>query len=472
MNRGAKLAVLTASLAVLIGAWFLAKSMSGRREADVAAAEETESIDIAVGAYEDVTALSWNYFGNTVSIAYDSEKDTWVNTEDDTFPVSAEAVEPLVRAVSSAVATVEVTDVTDFEQYGLDDPAITVMAATADNIVTYGIGNTTLTGEYYVRVNDTDSVYTETGVLAPAFQAQLADILAVESVPADIASVTALAVDTDVGAYEVEYRPDGEAFWYTDAYTWFLDGEDGTPSQPLEEEQVQALYGLATEIQFLSCDTWDAKSLTPYGLDEPQGVVRVEYQDQNGDQRSFTLEFGDYTSDGHVYVRLSGSRMVYLASGTALDGLMYPDWTAMTPLSVCPLNWTWLESVEVKTAETQTVIVRSQTTPMGEDEEPEDIFTAGDRSLDGESVSSWLENIALLTADSVASGAEGRSEQFQFIFRQNSEVWPEVTLAFWDYDSAHYLCVLNGEPGFLVLRTEADALVEEAQAFLTPQEES
>ena len=465
MKRGAKLAVLLAALAVLIGAWLLAESMTQRHEEDLAEQANMPKTDLSVGAEEDVIALAWNYFGDAVSLRYDADAGGWVNQQDPDCPIDGEAVAPLVRAVASVTASGAVEDVTDFDQYGLVDPAFTVMAGTADQVVTYAIGSTAPTGQWYVRVDGTDTVYLEDGVLAENFQIGLDDVLALESVPADIASVTALAVTTDVGDYELAWLPDGTDSWYTDTWPWFLLDESGAAVRPLDTDQVEQLYGLATKLVLTDCVSWSAGRGTEYGLDRPQGTVRVDYRDPDGKERSFTLQFGDY-KDGDVYVRLAGSDMVYLVAGTVLDGLMYPDFEAMEPLAPTALDWERLESVFMELERDTYTIEHSVSTPTQEGEEPEDIFTAGERSLNTERVNNWLRQVYELPADSRVGETEGRGMLYRFTFRQNSEQFPEVVVEFRAYDSVHHLCVVNGQEYYLVSRTSADALASNAEALI------
>ncbi len=466
MKRGAKLAALLAALAVLVGAWLLAESMTRQRENALAERAHEPDQDISVGPAEEVTALAWNYFGDAVSLRYDGQAGAWINDQDPDCPIDQQAVEPLVQAVASLTAEGSVEGVTDFGQYGLEDPSFAVMAGTAEKVVTYYIGGTSAAGTWYVRMDGGDTVYLETGVLAGNFQIGLDDVLALETVPQDVASVTTLAVQTDAGDYTLAYRPGGED-WYTDTWPWFLLDEKGEVSRPLDTEQVEKLYGLATGLALTRCVTWSAGNGADYGLDEPQGTARVSYEDGDGGKHSFALQFGDYTADGDVYVRLAGSDMVYLAAGSVLDGLMYPDFEAMAPLAPTALDWDRLKSVYLELEEDSYAIQRSLSTPMSEGEEPEEIFTSGERSLDAELVKNWLTQVYELPADSRAEGVQGREMLYRFTFRQDSERFPEVTVEFWSYDSVHHLCVVNGEERYLVPRTSADSLAKTAATVIT-----
>lgn len=462
MKRGARLAVLFVALLVLVGAWYLAATFSRLQQQEQADAH-TETIDISAGAAEDVTAIAWDYFGDAVSLAKDG--DTWVNANDDACPIDSAAVGALAEAAASLTATDRIEDVEDFDQYGLANCAFTVVVQAGEKVISYEIGSAASTGGQYVRLSGEDAVYVETGTLAQTFAIALDDVLRLETMPQDIDMVTGLAVETEAGVYELRYLDDAADVWYTDADPWFLMDGESEPLYPLDGDKVQQLYELASQLQLQNCQQWDLQDPAEYGLDEPQGTVLLGYLSDEGQEETVVLQFGDYV-DGDVYVRLEGSKMVYRVSGTVLDGLMYPDFAAMATMDPCALNWDRLQSVLLETDEDSYEIVRTVSTPLTEDEQPEDIYTCGERSLDGEKVARWLQELTELPAEARTEKGSDRRVQFQLIFRQDVEAFPEVTVQFRDYDSAHWLCAVNAEQFYLVSRTVAADVVNDALEFL------
>ncbi len=464
MKRGARLIVLFVALLVLVGAWYLAGELSHRQQARQAEeAKEKDAVDISTGPAEDVIALAWDYFGDAVSLSL--EDGQWVNADDGACPIDQKAVQPLAQAVASLTASDKIEDVTDLEQYGLADPAFTVVAGTAEQVNTYAVGGESSTGEYYVRMNGEDAVYVESGQLAACFQISLDDVLEMETIPSDISSVVDLTVETDAGTYELRYLDQASDVWYTGADPWFLVDENEDPVRPLNTDQTEALYGLATGLTFEKCVDWNAGDLAGYGLDQPQGSALVGYLSTEGSLESFVLEFGDY-KDGDVYVRLAGSKMVYLVSGTVLDGLMYPDFDAMAALDPCALDWDRMRSVTLDIGQDSYEVIRTVTTPAGEGEEPEDIYTLGQRSLEGADVAAWQQSMDALTAESRVDAVQGRDTVMTMTFEQDNELYPTVTVAFQSYDSSRYLCVVNGETYYLVSHAAADLVKNNALKFL------
>ena len=464
MKRGARLAVLLTALLVLVGAWYLAATLSDRQQAQQAMAAEQGHEDISVGTAEEVTAIAWDYFGDAVSLT--KTDGTWENAEDDACPIDSTAVEALVETVSSLEAVDRIDEVTDFAQYGLEDCAYEVIAQAGDRVIKYEIGSQSPNGGQYVRLNGEDAVVVETGLLGPAFEKSLDDVLKMETLPQDIDLVTGLAVESDGGLYELQYLTEAQDVWYTDADPWFLMDGQSKPLHPLDTEKVEALYGLATDLIFTACEDWNMADPAKYGLDEPQGTVLVGYVSDQGQKESFVLLFGDY-DNGDVYVCLEGSKMVYRVSGTVLDGLMYPDFDDMATLDPCALDWDRLQSVTLDIADGESYeIVRTQV--EGEDGEPADAYTQGDRSLDADAVADWLQQLTEMPADSRADPAGEREELFRLTFRQDSDAFPEVTALFRAYDSAHYLCAVNGQEQYLVARTTAENVKNKALEFLIP----
>lgn len=471
MKTKAKLLAMAAALAVLGGAWVLAESMAGEQTAREAAAVRStpEHMDLSAGTAEDIRGMSWNFGGETISLVRDGESSVWVKQGDTDCPIDSEAVESLAAAAASVKARSSISHVMDYEQYGLAEPVLTLTVTTEDHAVTYDVGGRTLDGEYYIRVDGSDTVYTETGTLLPAFGVTLDELIAMETVPEDIGEVTGLSVATDVTAYELKYTKESSGQWSGGASKWFVTlGEE---TLPLEEKQAQMLCANVTEIEFLELVEWHGENPEAYGLDMPQGTATVTYTARDGGQRTFSLEFGDYT-DGNVYVRMGGSPRVYTAVGSSLDGLMYPDWEAMAPLDIFPMDMTTVTGAEIRlgghTYEVEIITGKTET-PAENGEmhtEPVTCYVSNGWTLDTHDAQAWFGRLTDLKAESTAAEGEGREELLAVTLHRQDETMPEVTLTIWGYDSSRCLCAVDGEDWYFLSRTSAEALAAEAESFL------
>jgi hypothetical protein len=454
--------MLALALAVLAGAWFLAEYMSGRFDSEETVAEP-EVVDLSAGMPGAMTALSWSYGGQTVNLGYDGG--AWYNADDSACPIDSQRVEPLLQAVCSLSATVVSRDVEDLSPYGLDAPTLTIMAATADHIDTYQLGSPSPSGGYYLSVAGSSTVYVVGSALAEVFHCGVSDLLSLQALPTDVAQVTALSVETDVETYNIYYDDALGLAQYDGRYSWFCSQPEG--DTPLLDSQALALCQQVLDMELLSCLSWDGEALADYGLDEPQGTVTLSYQDSQGQACQLCLAFGAYEG-GDVYVRLSGSPVVYLASGTALDGLMYPDWGAMTPLDACPLDWQEVVRAVVELEGHTYDIQRYQETTQVQtrpDQEPREvtelIYSASGWLLDTDLVQAWLQALSALQGESLAADVTGRESLFSVTLERDDPAQSPLTLALYTYDSTRCLCLVNGTEQLFVERETAMALYQQ-----------
>ena len=460
MRRRRKLAMALLSGAVLAGAWLTAAYMEtdaapGRAERQ----EEPERITLAAVKPEELRALSWSWEGETVNLSRDGDG-RWRNADDGTCPVDSAPAEELAAAAASVTARLAIRAPADLDPYGLGSPALTVIAATASEIRGYDVGDGSPTGEYYLRVHGEDTVYLADGGLAEAFRVGLRDLLALETVPRDIAAVRELSVRSAAESYTVA--------WDSALAGWRRTDTD--PQTPLEEAGVRALYELLTELELTDCVTWNGRP-EDYGLVTPQISGTVTYLNTAGTRELFTLEFGDYT-EGGVYARFAGSSMIFRTPGAAPDGLMYPRWDQMTPRPVLTLAPDDLASVTVtldgerlEIARLEESVERAMTQQEGTVTVTETIYSLNGWVLDTQRMNGWLESFSKLTAEGAAPAGEGREELFSVTFAWKDTEAPVFTLTFRSYDSARCLCLAE-DARLLVPRGAVDQLIAQARSLL------
>lgn len=449
MRRRTKRAALFLSLALLAGAWLVTGYMLelGRKAEAEPVIAGSAGLDLSIGTQKDMTALSWAWNGQTVNLVRD-ERGKWVNADDAACPIDSEAAGMLARAAAAVTASMAIEGEAELAQYGLDEPALVVMAAAGDRIVSYEIGNPTILGEYYMRVDRDDTVYLENGGLAAAFRTELASLLETESMPRDV-TATALSVTTDAQSYELRLGSDG--MWRR------TDGEEAVE---LEDGLVRSLCELFLATDLTDCVGWDAAG---YGFSDPQGVVTLAYTDADGDDGALTLEYGDY--DGRdVFVRFADSGLVYRTSAAVLDALMYPDWDAMTPLTVLGADPHGAAKLVFGLGGAQYEVLR-----LREGEEDEAVYSLDGWVLDTKRMDAWLTALAGLTAEGTAAAQEGRAELFSLTLYPETEDDEEpapLAISLWQYDSAHALCVTEGR-SLLVPKEDGLSLAEELRELIT-----
>ena len=118
MTRKTKLitlgCVLVAAIGVTVGV--------GLSESEKEAISESGEVVFELPA-DDATALSWQYDddGSEVSLAFHKDGD-WLYDEDEAFPVDGEKIDALLDVFSELSAAFVIEDVTDYDQYGLENP--------------------------------------------------------------------------------------------------------------------------------------------------------------------------------------------------------------------------------------------------------------------------------------------------------------------------------------------------------------
>mgnify|MGYP002626226077 CR=1 FL=1 len=443
MKRGTRRAMLFLSLALLAGAWLVTAYMAQLDAAEAEPADaESAGYDLSIGTQKEITALSWAWEGRTVNLRRNAQG-RWENADDAGCPIDNAAAGALARAAASVTASMAIDGVTELAQYGLDDPQLVVMAAAGDAIVSYELGNGSITGEYYMRVDGGDTVYLENGGLPAAFRKDLTELLDTESLPGDIAAVTGLSVTTEAQSYELRLAPDGR---------WLRT--DGGEERELEPGPVRSLYELLLATDLTDCVGWDEGADRGFG--EPQGVVTLDYMSEAGTEKSFTLEFGDY--DGRdVFVRFAGSELVYRTSAAALDALMYPSWDTMLPQPVLSFDAERIDTLVIGRNGTEYEVIC-----LREAEDAETVYSMNGWVLDTKAVDGWLASVAGLEAEGTAQEKQGRGELFSLRLvmkpeteEDEEEPGPEeLSLSLWQYDSVHALCVTDGR-SLLVPKQEA-----------------
>ncbi len=132
-------------------------------------AEEEEVITVINLAEEDVRVMSYTYEGKTVTFELDG--DTWYDAGDHSLKLKQYMLSVMAEKVAPLTAEKKIENVTDLEQYGLEQPQSAVTVETTEKSYTWYIGDkNAVTGDYYVCLPDDDTVYTVSADVVARFQ--------------------------------------------------------------------------------------------------------------------------------------------------------------------------------------------------------------------------------------------------------------------------------------------------------------
>lgn len=501
MHRSKRLLILVGVLAVVCAAAFLATRVQEQQEQVEASGETVLAIDAG-----NVASLAWTSGEGEYAFHKD---ETWIYDADEAFPVSAEALEELLAPFSSFNAAFVICDVTDYAQYGLEEPECTIEIGTADASYTIALGDmSAMDDQRYVSIGD-GNVYLAVTDPMDAFSVELSDLIDNDEIP-QMDTVTALSL---TGAVEesIAYVEAGGPS-YSDEDVYFL--QSGEESLPLDTDLVEDYLGGIRDLVLTDYATYNATEieLASFGLNDPALTVTVEYEQQakaaeEGVEPETTAgalalhigrveeaeESAEETAESAedisqeeaqyaYYLRVGDSQIVYNlsdADGEALFAASYDD------LRHRQLFWGDFDDVAQATIllDNQTYTLTAQTAETAETGEDADAAAesaepTATAAAEDDAEITWICNgepvdvtgirdkLAALTAEAFTSEAPADQLEISLTLDLNDEDVPQVRIQLYRYDGASCLAVLDGEPAALVAREDVVDLMEAVRTLL------
>jgi hypothetical protein len=294
-----KLFMLLGILVLLI-AVYAGLSIYNKKTAEREAAE-AEAEQISLVEADELTALA--YSDGTSEMDLRCEDGTWSYGEDDEIPLDQDLVETIVSAVLDLTAVREIEEPDALADYGLEEPSYTITYTSEgeEDEVTLLVGNAT--GEdYYMMIQDADSVYTIDSTLVYSLTWDLADLVEYDTMPS-VGSGNILKVDVT---------------------------ENGETTSYEDEDDLAELAGGWGTISLTDCADYHVTddTLEEYGLDEAQRIAAtVTYTDSaTEEEETCTVYIGKTDEDGtSQYVMPEGSKMVYRVGVEIVQNMISVD---------------------------------------------------------------------------------------------------------------------------------------------------
>ena len=329
MKRSKWLHILLGVLAAVGIVTFAVTQYEEKQEEIEASGEVVLEIDPAA-----VQTLSWEYDAETLAFHKDG---TWVYDTDEAFPVDEERIDELLGVFEAFSAAFIIEDVTDYSQYGLDDPVCTIGISTGDTDYEIQLGDfSTMDSQRYVSIGD-GNVYLATADPLDYFDAALRDMIDNDEAP-DFGTVEAIRFDGDQTcqiAYQ-EYTEDS-SYTYCSDDVYFVQQEDAM--LPLDTSRVEGYLDSISGLSLTDYVTYNVseEELAEYGLDAPELSVTVIYVPEDSEQTAeFTLHISrdpdeqaaEDAEDGEedeteeeitAYARVGESQIVYQITGDSYE---------------------------------------------------------------------------------------------------------------------------------------------------------
>ena len=501
MKRFKKLGVLLGILVVVCIATFALTHYEEEQEQ----IKNSDEIILQIPA-DTVISLSWEY-AEEGNLAFHKGEDGWLYDEDEYFPVSEEKVNDILSEFEAFGVTFIIENVTDYSQYGLDEPEMTFHIGTEETSYDIKLGAfSTMDQQRYIDISD-GNVYLVSEDPMDYVSASLSDMILDDDTPGFENVVDIRFEGTE--NYMIQ-RLEDTNYSYSDDDVYFT--QKNGEYLPLDKSAVTQYLNTITSLDLLTYVTYNAteEELTEYGLDEPELTVTVNYtqtdqasEDQeqipgtcvihisrNPEELAAAEEAeakGENAEAVSMYVRIGDSQIVYdldsvdygILSDASYDDLrhqevFWADFADVTQIDITLEDTehtliseldddeerVWYYQTEEMLAEAteETTEAAEETTETEAIEEPE--------TLD---LTDFEDSLNALSANSFTAEIPTEKEEIRFTLYLDNEFFPTVEIVLYRYSGTECLAVVDGESVSLVPRASVMELVEAVQTIVLSQ---
>ena len=493
MKRNKRLLIMAAILAVVCIATFALTRYEEKQE------QIRTSDEIVLRIPTDtVQSLSWEYSGGD-SLAFYKTDDGWKYQDDEAFPVSEEKVMAILENFAEYGVTFVISDVTDYAQYGLDDPEAILHLATGEQSFDIKMGAFSKMDEQrYIDIGD-GNVYLVKEDPIEYIDSSLSDLILHDDTPGfeTVVDITFTGAEN----YTIVRTDESTNTYNPEDDIYFVERNGQTV--PLDTAKVRTYLNTVTSLDLLDYVTYNAteEELQTYGLDEPLLSVTVNYtytdDDENAVSDTCVLHISENPEEraeadkqiaegnnaGAVtkYVRIGDSQIVYTMDDTDFAILKAAAYNDLRHGEVFWADFNTVTRIDIDLEGNEHTLVSE----LNEDEERvwyygEDALTpAGTEeatdsteetqaaeeaeALDISGIEAALLN---LTADSFTDELPTEVEEIGLTLHLDNENFPTVEVRLYRYDGSFCLAVVDGESVSLVSRSSVMELVEAVQTIV------
>lgn len=468
MKRAKRIYVLLGVLAVVCVAAFAVVHYQEEQERIANTDEVILELDT-----DAVESLSWSYDDQSLAFHKDEH---WIYDDDEAFPVDEEKINALLEQFQAFGASFIIEDVTDYGQYGLDDPACTIDIATADTSYEIQLGDfSTMDSQRYVSIGD-GNVYLVQNDPMDSFEITIRDLIDNDETP-DFDQVSSIQFSGE-DSYEAVWQEENTYTACADDHYFVQEGDAWLP---LDTSRVESYLSAISSLDPEDYVTYTAgeEDLDAFGLDDPELTVTVQYtaEDEDGNQtaETFTISVSrdpaerkaaaaeteeadteETEEDITAYVRIDDSKIVYQIAGTSYEKLMAAGYDDLRHREVFAADFDDVTGLEI-TLEGSTYQITSEGT--GDNK----TFSYGEEELEIGDLQNALES---LTAASFTEESPDQKEEISLTVTLDNENVQEIQIQLYRYDGEQCLAMVDGEPVSLVPRSSVVDLIEAVNAIV------
>lgn len=301
-----------------------------RKNADdeqAASAAEEGTIPLSSFAASDLSSITYTYNGETLTLNYSGGE--WTLEDDPEYHLDSTACNTMVTALSALNAKRQL-EAEAGEDYGLNEPAVTVTVTAAGETDTFSFGaENSVTGDIYLQKAGDEAVYTVAASKVSCFEVSKSELFGAFSpsglTASDIETVSytvdgtysvklqavsepSEAASSESGSEEsAESGADSEAEYTT---VWRLSEE---PDAELDETKVNSMLSALGSYVSGQITNADRDAL---GIAEP--LTEVEATGADG-----TVRLAYYSGTDGYYLIVDGDSSVYQVDETTVQAFAY-----------------------------------------------------------------------------------------------------------------------------------------------------
>lgn len=480
-------------LAALCGAYYGIQKYSAEQEKK--AQEESESEVVELFSEDSTSITKLKFIIEKTEVVFEKENDIWYKEDESEFPVDQDILTDAANSISSVTSEIEIDDVEDLEQYGLDDPSNTITITTEDGVETiFKIGSENESvNQYYVEKGDEkNKVYLVDSTIIDPFMKTLYEYAKAETFP-DITSdnIDKIEITENETFYQVEKDSD-TGFWYV---------SDGTESEKADSAKANSLTSAISTLEYSSFVNYNCTNYADYGLENPYGTIVVDYNEEtenseemsseenesedNSDgasenddskemiEKQLVLYVGDTAENDTRYVRINDSNEIYTIAQENLDTLFGKSVSDLWDMTVNYLSVNELDTLDIKIRSEEHQVSVSRETSENEDGEEEETLSY---LLDGEQIDT---NLFTTFYNKLINLSGQRRLTEEFVPEEEAELYVTFTdvnqnqkdLGFYSYDTNFYAAVI-GEKVYLVNKMDIKDLIDSCGEMLGYEEKT
>lgn len=426
-----------------------------------------------------IDAISWENESESLSF---HKEDSWIYDDDEAFPVNEEKIKELIGEFEEFSAAFIIEEVTDYSQYGLDEPVCTIEMAAGEETYEIELGDySAMDSQRYVSIGD-GNVYLATDDPLDAFDAVLSDMILNDDTPSfdQVESIDLQGSDS----YRVVYQEYTEDSPYTYCADDVYFKEDGEELLPLDSSKVTRYLNSITYLSLSDYVTYNAgeEDLAAYGLDDPKLTVTVQYTQDADDgseettSETFTLSISRDPEEREeaeaaseetetqeqteeeitAYARVGDSKIIYQISSSSYKSLMAAGYDDLRHAEVWTASFDDVASMDIS-------LDGSTYTITSEIDGEEKTYYYNEEEISIDDLQSALEAIS---ASSFTEETPSEKEEIALTISLDNEAHPQVEIELYRYDGEQCLAVVDGQSVSLVPRADVVELIEAVNALV------